>query len=480
MFKEYLRYFGAVKWGGASIGVSFMRQLLLATLFLTAVGKDKYSLWLLLFNAASLITAFGNGFLHYSINYINISYHSGLRVPPLVKSIIKAAIWVILLQLVIGYVMCNPVLLSSFLKVNYSYLTVNQGRLVCLFLLLSRLLHQYSGSFIVRLFEPFGKIRKTMQLQFMLDFFEVIAIAVFIFFTKSLLLTSIAVLAVNTVFFTVMYFYVAKNTGLIAFRVHEAGPSTAVILKKSMGLNTGFLIEKTYENGLTILVSNFFGPAVVPAFNITQKMVNFFFRIASVLMQPLFPEIQKNFATNNFAFINTIIKKYWNFSLLPLMLGIIVGIPLIKVFYPYFTANILHFDLPLLVYLIATVFLQNFTFVMVEFVKKNNFSSQFVLYSLIKLLGTIVFMAIASGLRLNGGPGLGIFAAEIFCSAFALYVYVKQVHISRLLLYLLPTVLFTIFLAVYGFTGNYLLFLIPSVVQLAILAYLMVKKNNTA
>lgn len=475
--KKNLGYLHSVKWGAAAIGTSFLRQLLLVPVFIAALGDKGYGVWLLLFSVASFVNAFASGFLHYSCNLVNISYHAGQNIRGLVNNIIRATVWIVLLQACLGLALSSVPLLSVFVNVDAAYLNAHNAPAAFLLLLGGKLFYQYNGSFVLRMLEPLGKIKDTLKIQFFVDFTDLITTAALVYATHSLLYTCAGIFVVNALCFIIGILYVQRSTGF--FSLTKDATAETGLIRKSLGLNTGFFVEKMYDSWLNLLVSQFFGPALVPVFNVTQKLVNIFYRLSYMLIQPLFPDIQKQFVLNNYAFISQLVKKHWRISLVFIMASITVAIPLIPFFYKYWTGNALGFDLSLLAYLFIGILLQNFIFIIGEFFKKTNFSRQFMVFSIMRAGLTIALMWVFSYFKYMPGIGAAIALSELACVMYALRVFTQNVvKVNGTYKYFAFVLTFCLLLLVYVFTGNYLLLAVPAVVQLIIMLYLNREKSN--
>lgn len=468
--KKDLGYFHSVKWGAAAIGVSLLRQILLVPVFIMALGGKGYSTWLLLFSLVSFVNALASGFLHYSCNLINISYHAGKNIQSLVYSVVRSTVWIVLIQLVLGFGLSSLPLLSLFVNLDLAYLNASNASSAFLFLLGGRLFYQYNTGFVLRLFEPSGNIKETLKFQFFSDFSDVIATAVLVYFTRNLLYTCAGLFVVNAITFCFSVVYVNRKTHFFSFK----GVSTVEggLIKKSLGLNAGFFIEKMYDSWLNILVSHFFGPVLVPVFNTTQKLVNIFYRLSYMIVQPLFPAIQKYFAVNDYALVSALIRKHWRISIVIIIASVTAAIPIIPALYRFWTGNVLEFDEALLSYLFMGILFQNFVFVISEFLKKTNFSRQFMVYSIIRAGTTILFMWIFSCYKYMPGIGESIAIAELVCMFYMLWVFSrKAIFLPQTFWYLGHVLIYCGLLLIYVFIRNYLVLLVPVVLQIVLILF---------
>lgn len=453
--------------------------MLLVPAFLSVAGNDGYALWLVLFNCANLIAAFSTGFLHYCSNLVNISYHTSANIKVLVQNIIKTAAWVAIFQLFVGVVVSVPGLLSFFLSFNERYLDANNASACILLLLVARLLYQYISLFLLRLFEPLGGIRKTLKYQFVVDFVDFATTGIAILLSGSILVTCLSVCVVNILMFVAAVVYVKRQVPFYSPALQGKTFVGGSILKNSGMLSVGFLIEKFYDNGINLVVQAYFGAMGTTLFSTCRSMANVFYRLTYSVMLPLFPSIQKQFALKDFTAIGATARRYWSISSVVIMAGIICGLPLIPVFYKYWTKGEVLFDINLIVFLFIAVLFQNFIFVISEFLKKTNFSVQLVVFNIVKVIVSVACIWLFSFYGYTWGIGAGIAIAEVCSTIYAVTMFSKKVFaIKRLFAYFIQVLVFALLLLLYVVSGNYVLFAILGAILLLMVLIINVKRGN--
>lgn len=473
-YKHKSTYLRSVKWNWAAIGVSFLRQIVLVPAFIYAAGSEGYAFWILLFNIATLITAFATGFLHYCNNLLALSFHKGNDVKALFSEVLGVIAITFLFQFAAGVIVSQPVFLSWIISFSRDYLEKNLAGQAFVLILLSRLFYQYASAFFARLFEQEMKVLKTFRLQFFIDFLDLLATACAIIITKDIFYTAVIVCVVNTAVLGITIAYVRKQISF--FSSFSIRAIQFRILKNSAVLNTGFLIEKFYDSGLNIVVQAFFGPHATTLFSTSRNITNIFYRLTYSLMIPLFPDIQRQFVRERKSYLRAVTQKYWSISVWIIGFGIIAGLFLLPAFYEVWTNGKVSFNLGLIAYLFIGALCQNFIFMQSEFFKKTNFSGQLVAFSLIRVVTAVVVMYAAYRFNYIAGVGLGIAVAEVLAMLFALRLFTTiVVRLPRLAHYLKIVLLLAVLLIAFAVWQD-LLILVVMLILLSILFFIDIKR----
>lgn len=463
--------------------LSFIRQIVLVPAFILGTGNNGYALWLVLLTIVLLINALSVGYLHYSSNLINITYHKEGHMGKLTSLVINTALLFIMVQVILGLVLSWPPLLSLLTNFDVGYLTANKASVAFLLLLAGKLFYLYSSSFFVRLFEPLGNIRLTLKLQAAIEGADLLATALAIYFTGSIFITCLAVFAVNAVSCILVAWYVKRKVTFFSWDFQFNIRASKAYLRSSAILNLSFLIEKVYETGLNLFVANAFGTAIVPVFSTSRTMINIFYRASYTILLPLYPDIQKEFAKNNLAFVIKTMNRYWSISISVIIFFITVGLPAIPYVYMWWTKASLHFNLNIVGFLLMAILFQNFAVVVSEFFKKTNFSSELLVYNIIKSGLTILAISYFGSRGYHAGLGLALALGEGCSTLYLTGMLLRRLkHIYNIFAYMLQVVAFCAILSVYLFTGNYVIFLALSISLLLFMAfrsyYLKEKQNG--
>lgn len=474
-FKSGAGYFNSVKWGSYAVVISFLRQICLVPVFIFTVGSYGYSFWLILSTIVTLVTALSLGHLHYSSNLINIAYHKKGDVDDELLKIQGANYTYIFLQILFGVTLSFTPVLSVVSSFPISYVEANHAGFAFLFLLLGKLIYQYCGLFVLRLFEPIGRINTTLKYQAIGDMLDFLAILITVFATHSIFYTCISVFISNVLFSVVMIIYVKKNVPFKLTLKKSNFPESYRFIKTSFSLNVSFLIEKVYETGLNLIIVRVFSPAMLPVFTTSRILTNIFYRICTVMVVPLFPDIQKQFALNNYRHIIDKMKVFWTVLSLFIIICITIGLPLLPYIYSIWTSNKLTFNIQMVCLLFMAVSFQNFGMIISEFLKRTNFSKQILVFNTIKSVVTIAAIIIFGRASFLPGLGIALFLGELLCVIYSMRVlhniFRNEINVNVLLGYILPIILFCTSILIYLWLSNYWLFLFCNLTVVAIHIY---------
>lgn len=479
LFKRGSGYFNSVKWGSYAIAISLFRQLCLVPVFIIAIGDVGYSFWILLSTLVTLLTALNLGHLHYSSNLININYHINGNADDEVERIQGANYIYIIVQLAIGLLFCTTPVLSFITSFSQSYIQEHHAGLSFFLLLTGRIFYQYSGSFILRLLEPLGRIDTALKYQAIGELIDFVTILAAVFFTRSIFFTCVAACISNIVFSAAIVVFVSKNVPFkIAVRKLNLKKSYRFI-KSSFSLNSSFLIERAYDTGLNLIVVRVFGTSILPVFTTSRILTNIFYRVCWVLVIPLFPDIQKKFALKEYGYIVDRIKIFWSILSILIVFGVTVSLPFLPYIYSLWTHNKLGFNLYIVSFLFMAVSFQNFGMIINEFFKKTNFSKQILVLNTIKSVVTIVAIVVFGWLMYTPGMGLALVIGELLCLVYSMQVLtgIFKGNISWPVVgtYIMPIFLFCVSLLFYLWQLNYWAF---AIFNSMIIIYCVYKNNN--
>lgn len=476
-------YFKSLKWGFSSIIINFFKQIILVPIFISCVGKDFYSFWLIISAIVFMIRAINLGQLNYSSNVINLSYH--------IKSDIKeelavsqgANLMMLFLQFFVGLVISSQFILGHITNYESAFLTNVNAQLCVVFLVVSTILYQYSTLYLLRLFEPLGKINLTIKYQTIGEFFDFVVTALSIYFTRSILLTCFAVFIFNILYSVSIFYFIKKRVPfeIPLFRNLDLKKSFEQI-RKSFLLCISFLIEKIYEIGINLVVVRVFSSALLPVFTTSRVLSNSSLKVSNTMTIPIMPSIQKQFALEEKHLILQKISLFWRISGTLLMSCMTVAIPFIPYLYKLWTVNQIEFNMKLLFFLLIAILFQNHAMILTEFLKKTNLSRQILVYNLIKVPTTVIFILI-SGIYNKGihFVGIGLLAGELTGLTYLLIIMSILFNgfkpWKEIIKNLLPILLFTITFTIYLFASNYLIFLISNILILLMNNFMFLKKN---
>lgn len=460
-------YFGSLKWGFYSIIINFGKQILLVPAFIICVGKEDYTFWLIISTIVLMIRALNLGQLNFTSNEINLKYHIQDDIKKELMLGQGSNIILVLIQILIGIIISFPAVLSFFSSLNTSYLTAINAQFCFLFLVLSRIIYQYCTLYLLRLFEPIGKINITVKYQTIGELVDFIVTVIVVYFTHSLLWTCFSIFISNLLFSGFLFYYVKKN---LPFNVPIFEGinyvQSFVLIKKSMLFSVSFIIEKVYEIGLNLVVVKTFSSAIVPLFSTNRVMSNSALKVSSVMAVPLMPDIQKQYSLQNEALITKKMIVFWKISGSIIMLSITIVLPFLPFLYKIWTANKIEFNFFLIAYLMMAIVFQNYATIFIEFLKKTNLSVQMLFYNIIKVISCVIGLFFAGQYDNHSGIGLALLMGEILGIVYLIVIMASvfngQLNFNLYLQSLMPLILFSISTLCYMYHKQYMLFVIPN------------------
>ncbi|WP_026990895.1 polysaccharide biosynthesis protein [Flavobacterium subsaxonicum] len=476
-------YFSSVKWGGYSIGISFIRQILLVPAFIHAVGSHEYAFWIVLSSIVLMIRAINLGQLHYSSNLINLGYHKNGTIKDELIVAQGANYIYIILQILLGAVISAPILLSAVSTFPVTYILNTNGHYSLFLLVLAKIVFQYNNMFLLRIFEPLGKIKTTIKYQTIGELFDFVVTVIAIYTTKSIFITSLAIFASNILFTVFTLLYVKSRVPfVIPFFKGVSFIKSFWAVKRSFLLTGSFLVEKVYENGLNILIPSLFVTSILPVFTTSRVISNSVFRVSNAAVIPLMPDIQKQFSLGNPQYIIGRMVSFWKISTFVIITGVTVVLPLIPYIYTKWTGDKLDLNMSIVCYLIMAVSIQNFGMIINEFLKKTNLSKQIFIYNIIKSALTVACLFAFGYTNYSEGLGLALLIGESISLIYMLVImramFSTNLKISVIAKLLLPVVLFCVSLLVYLLLLNYWLFLVFNIFIL--ISFVLMAKNVEA
>lgn len=467
-------YIKSVTWGGYSIGISFLRQILLVPAFVLTVGKESYAFWLLLSSIVFMIRALSLGQLHFSSNVINLNYHVNKGNDELKVAQGANTIYMIL-QAALGLIIAFPSCLAALSSHSEAFIYNSNAQFSFILLLLSKIIMQYSSLFLLRLFEPVGKINITIKYQTLGELMEFIVTVAVIFVTKSIFYTTLSLFICSIIFSMQMFFFVRRNITYALPKLFDIDYTKSfTLIRQSFLLTISFMVEKVYETGLNLIIVRAYTASILPLFTTSRILSSSFYRVSNTAVLPLIPHMQKNFSLRNEQDIIHQMAMFWKISTLSLIVCITVAMPFISAFYTGWTVNEIAFNSTLVCLLFMAITFQNFGVILNEFLKKTNFSKQILLYNCIKS-GLTVACIFAFGYVNNiSGMGISLLAGEICGLLYMLFVmisYLQSTAKFEILYHIMPVLLFAGSLLTFIFSSNYLLFVILNSIIVLLYAF---------
>jgi len=364
-----------------------------------------------------------------------------------------------------------PLLLSALSTFSVDYIISNNGQYSLLLLVLGKVIFQYNNLFLLRIFEPLGKIKTTIKYQTIGELFDFAVTVAAIYITKSIFITCAAIFASNMLFSVFTLLYIKANVPFsIPFFNGLSVQKSWWVVKKSFLLTCSFLVEKVNENGINLLIPNLFATSILPVFTTSRVISNSVFRVSNAAVIPLMPDIQKHFSLANPQYIINRMVSFWKISGFVIIAGVTVVLPLLPYIYTKWTGDKLEFNLSIVCYLIMAVSIQNFGMIINEFFKKTNYSTQIFIYNVIRSSLTVACLVAFGYAYYSEGLGLAILIGEVLSIVYMLAIirnaFKANLPVLVIIRFLTPVVLFCISLSLYMLFLNYWLFLFLNILIL--------------
>ena len=421
-----------------------------------------------------LFTSFNLGYFQYVGNLLNLYYHKNIeKAQEVFSSGLKFSGFILLLVFVVGLVLSVPRISSYVLSVDLDVVIMDRLNIALLFSLVAHVIFQIVMRLGVKLFEPIGQIYLIPKIEV---FFEVIEISLLV----SYLLYDGNVLGLIVVYVSWKVFFCL---GLLLF-LSKKFPHF-FMLKKRGSLKEGFFLfrrsfsflvsnvsDKLSIDGLPLLISHIFGAALVPVYVTIRTIGNVITSSTNFIVNSSLPEFQRFYVKGEFKKIELLSQTLWFFLTLPVNIGIILILPFLNKLYVIWTQGKLSFDLNLMILILCSTIIINFSSIVVAFLKAIN-QTDF----LLKLtVGRILILFVATIGFINIGlpsVGLALFMSELVMSFFYANHHLRKVFGGASIVRIvdvLPTVMTILFLLSKLFWDYTFLFDIALVIFL-IMAY---------
>jgi O-antigen/teichoic acid export membrane protein len=380
----------------------------------------------------------------------------------------------------LGLFFFNDNLLSSLTQFDLNFIEVNSGSLIFIMLMLVRIPNQFVMLFYVRLYEPIGDIHKSLKYQMLNVGIEVFFTLLILVLTRNLLYVSIGLVIVVNLFNIVIISKITKELNLNLKISLIKISDFFITIKNSFLLSIGFVIEKIYENGLNAVVSKAYLPEFVPLFGTGRVLSNSALKFSNVASEPLMPNIQKSFALNDVKSINNFFFKYWRITSNFSIVFIVVLIPFLEKLFNIWTKNKLEFNLILIVSLLASMLLQNYSMILNQFIRRTNNSKLLIYYNLIKVSLTLLCLFLFGKNLFVWGLGVSLLIGEFISCIFLVLSFKKSLFIGNIkevfTFFLLLTIM-SIILIIYSFNQNFLLLVLSALLIIFLMNFKFIKKK---
>lgn len=475
MIKKVLNssYFKSVRWGSASIVVTFLNQIVLVPIFLSIFNQNLYGVWIILSTIVLMIRALNLGQLNYASNLINITDRfESEKTQKLLPICFSSNVTMMSLQIVVTFILAIPAVFIFLTNIDLEVFVNNKLTLCIIIFACSKIVYQFYNLYVLRLFEPQGKINITLKYQSIGELLDFLSLAISCYFFKSLIAMCVSSLVVSILYSIAIHFVVmsAEIKYFAKITVHNWIEGLQQI-KKSTFLTFSFFLEKFSEVGLNFIVTFFYAITVLPIFSTSRTIANMAIKVSNIIAIPLMPSIQKNYAVKDNTSIMNSFNLYWKFSLLIIIITFTILFPFVDPLYYIWTKNKIEFNKVLFMTILIGVIMQNFNVILIEFVKKTNQTKNILFLNFLKLVTVCCVLYIYSFVKDILGIGYSIVVAEGFVLLFLIIFLRKKNDLKILYRNLIFNTLFAGNILNYIFFQNYWTFLFFNLVIIIIIQF---------
>ncbi|MNU19456.1 hypothetical protein D3C71_76830 [compost metagenome] len=476
MINKFIKsnYLKSIQWGMVSMVITFLNQLVLIPIFLSIFSKEIFGIWIILSSMILLIRAINLGQLNYSSNLINLgNVHEIEDHNNILKVGFNSNIIMSVIQIITLIIISIPEIFNFFTDIPLDIIKSERLSSCLIIFGLSKIIYQLYNLYVLRIYEAFDKINKTIKYQGLGEALEFLSLTISCFIFKDIFYMCLVSFATSLLYCIYIHKLVVKDKIKYYFRINIFSLKKGLNhIKKSFYLTISFLVEKFTESGLNIIVSFFYSLSFLPLFSTTRTITNAAIKISNIIAVPLMPQMQKNFSKNNYNQIYISFEKYWRISLIIIIIGFTILLPFIEDIYNIWTKNKINFNKNLFLLIICAVSLQNFNVVLLEYLKKINLTKKLLFINLSKVICVIIVLSIFGYYNEVLGIGFSLIIAELITTIF-IYLLIK-INFSFIFNNFLYNILFILSLLFYYETNEFLVFCGSNI--LIVLIYL--RKRN--
>lgn len=270
--------------GGMQSAFALAKQLLLVPLIVNNIGVEGFGFWIAINSVAGLVRVVVMGPVNYELKQYAESYNRGKELP--YDSIRICFIWtIVVVGITAGIV--SP-LFHAF--GNWSVIQL----IMLLTLVIARLSHTLAVSFVSRFQDVSGRVYQRMLDELLFDILELLVLSAAIIGTQQLSLGIYGICAVNSL---LAFFFVKRiiKTEQIVLPSQGSFHHLKECLLKSKDFAKTTLAEKSFENGIPLVVKFVADDRVLGLFSIYKVVFNLFLRVATITGDIIVPKFQAIF-----------------------------------------------------------------------------------------------------------------------------------------------------------------------------------------
>ncbi len=345
--------------GGVLFVITFIQSIVLVPLFLQYWGAEKYGVWLTMYSFVVLLRAFDAGHQTYVGNEFNKYFHTDKNVA---QQILGSSIRI---ALILGVAEFTIYLSILFLGKHQQLVGIDPGQYnvvpgIISFLIMWMLVGSVSG-ILVRIILPMGAYAQSLYLNILIKVLETICIVAALIYESSITVLSLSI-ALCWLLYTTYLLYYIKNLMPDFYPWWKKGSWKLGTknLFRSFAFTINNFVEQFNTSGTLIAISNFVGVARVPVFSAVRTIANVFTQGATIILNPLVPDLIKFYATKDYNKIKDIVVTNWFIGTLFINLPLMLLTPFMPALFNWWTNGKIEFDLGLYLTLSYSVALINY------------------------------------------------------------------------------------------------------------------------
>jgi len=346
---------------GLSTALTIVFSMISVPILLRYWGEGKYSEWIILISAFTIVTSVESRFVNYVGNKINYLYHKDKnKTIRYLSSAIVGIGLIIILQLIVVILSFKIEYLGNIFGINHKFNGLNNQSIGLLILLIS---WGITGSYIVilhRLLPPTGLMVEGAWWAIFLRFFQFLVIIVSAFMDLSIPLAATFYAIVQAIVYILTAIYIRYKIPKLFPDIKYVDVKTGVnILIKSVPYIISNIMQQFSNSGMILLLTVISGLSVVPQYSTVKLLSSIWGNVSNILVQPILPEVIRLHANYEFRKISLLNDTYQATACNIINWGIILSYPIMGYAYRIWTSNLLILNIQLLCCFLLSAVLLN-------------------------------------------------------------------------------------------------------------------------
>jgi O-antigen/teichoic acid export membrane protein len=338
------------------------QNIVLVPILLENWGKEKYGIWIIIFNFFSLLHIFDTGHHNYVGNEFNKYYYSDKIMGELVLGsgiVISLGIGLVEFLVTIGLVSLGTFAETVVgIPATFGEQEAKWGLvvLVGMWFLMGGV-----GGLLVRIILPLGLMTEMLYISLIIKVAQALVLLAGASLQWTILHTCLAFSLAQIIYtLGVSIFIYKKMPEFFPWWKRVSWKVGLRNLSRSFVLTANGMLEQLSTNGLILLISNFRGPAAVPLFSTMRTVANTALQGTNMVIQSLHPDLIRFHSSGQPEKVEQVLIFNWLFTGSLVNLGLLALQLVAQPLYIWWTKGALEFDLSLLNWLILGVAIANF------------------------------------------------------------------------------------------------------------------------